>query len=106
VGTGGSISAVTFTWASLKVLVVVGEVATKTSFGVEIEDALAVAATATGGPSGNVIVADEKLGEHHLPFVFGASVISPPELFVTAVSVVVPALKSEMLVWVEAEFCK
>lgn len=90
----------------MKEFAVVGEVATKTSFGVETEDALAVAATATGGPSGRVIVALEKLGEHHLPLVFGARVISPPEVFVTIVSNVVPALKSAMLVWVDALFCK
>jgi hypothetical protein len=31
--------------------------------------ALEVAATATGGPSGREIDAEEKAGEHHLPFV-------------------------------------
>ncbi len=55
----------TFAYTILIALDELGAVATNTSLGIFIETALAVAATATGGPSGKSIVALEKPGEHH-----------------------------------------
>ena len=56
--------------------------------------ALEVATTATGGPSGREIVADENAGEHHLPFVFVDKVISPPRVFAVSVVENTPVEKS------------
>ena len=81
---GGSVFAVTLIYAILAELVATGPYATKTSLG-EVIDALAVASTETGGPSGRSIVDAENSGEHHLAFVLLPSVTSPPEVFVDCV---------------------
>ncbi len=80
--------------------VAVGEVPTKTSFGI-LFDKFDFAATATGGPSGKSMVELEKAGSHHLAFVLTERVTSPPFVFVISTFARVLSINSEYAVCIK-----